>query len=113
MCAGDELLRDLDREKKSGAGGRDVETGRFVAPILVWTKQAVAGNTMSGVAVATRIRSISSPMMPACSIAASAALAPMSLVYSSSAAIAALLDSGARGDPLVVGVDDLGEIVVR
>src|SRR5207247_5379540 len=54
----------------------------LVAPIFFCTKQAVAGNSMSGVAVATRIRSISLGEIFACSMAFSAALAPMSLVRS-------------------------------
>src|SRR5262249_61388089 len=39
----------------------------FVAPIFFCTKQAVAGNNMSGVAVATKIRSRSSGLTFACS----------------------------------------------
>src|SRR5437868_15143476 len=66
------------------------ETSRqaaFLAPIFFWTKQAVAGKIMSGVAVATRSRSISSGEIFACSIALSAAVAAMWLVVSSLAAM--------------------------
>ena len=52
----------------------------FTAPILVWTKQAVLGKNISGVQVAQMIRSISSGLMPAFSIAAWAARAASSLV---------------------------------
>ena len=57
------------------------------APSLRCTRQAVAGKNMSGEAVATRMRSISSAAIPACCNAANAAAAPMSLVCSPSAAI--------------------------
>ena len=36
----------------------------FEAPIWVWTRQAVAGKIMSGVTVATMMRSISEAAMP-------------------------------------------------
>jgi hypothetical protein len=57
------------------------------APIFVCTKQAVAGKTMSGVAVATRIKSTSSGLTLACAKAFRAAFAAMSLVCSSFAAM--------------------------
>ena len=84
---GDELLRDLERVKESGAGRGDVETRRVRRADLGLHEAGGAGNTMSGVTVATMMRSISSAVMPACSIAASAAFAAMSLVYSSFAAM--------------------------
>jgi hypothetical protein len=59
----------------------------LVAPIFFWTKQAVAGKSISGVAVATIIRSISFAEIFACSIALSAAFVAISLVFSSFAAI--------------------------
>src|SRR5205814_4355013 len=62
------------------------ETSRqaaFFAPIFFCTKQAVAGNSMSGVAVATKIRSTSSGLTFACSSACNAAFAAIALVSSS------------------------------
>ena len=74
----------------------------FFAPIFVWMKQAVAGKTMSGVAVATRMRSISSPLIPACSIAFKRGLRAHVAGVFILGGDAAFLDSGAGGDPLVV-----------
>ena len=59
----------------------------FMAPSFFCTKQAVDGKNMSGVTVATMIRSISSAFTPAASMAFNAALVAMSLVASSSAAM--------------------------
>ena len=57
----DELGPDGERVDEAGAGGRDVEApGLRAAPILSCTRQAVAGKSMSGVTVATMMRSSSS-----------------------------------------------------
>ena len=48
----------------------------FLQPSMSWIRQAVGGNSMSGVTVGTMIRSMSSGFTPACSRACSAALAP-------------------------------------
>ena len=69
------------------------------------------GNTMSGVVVATMMRSIRGAM-PA---AASALCAACERRDRSSCALrrdVALADAGARDDPLVGGVDGLGKVVV-
>src|SRR5947207_13999211 len=71
------LAQSAERARQAGV----------LAPIFFCAKQAVAGKSMSGVAVATRIRSISFGEIFACSIALSAAFAAMSLVFSSLAAI--------------------------
>jgi hypothetical protein len=57
------------------------------APSFAWTRQAVAGKSMSGVMVATMIRSICSAVTPARSIARCAARAAMSEVNSFLAAM--------------------------
>ena len=91
------------------------ETSRqaaLVAPIFVWTRHAVAGNSMSGVAVARRIRSISLAEIPACSIAAKAALGRHVAREFVLRRDPALFDAGARGDPFVGRVDHLREIGV-
>jgi len=53
------------------------------APSLRWIKAAVEGNGISGVMVATMIRSICSAVTPAWAMARWAALAPRSEVNSS------------------------------
>jgi hypothetical protein len=78
----------ISRPKRKPAQAAEISRqAALVAPIFFWTKQAVAGKSMSGVAVATRIRSISAGEIFACSIAFSAAFAAMSLVCSSFAAM--------------------------
>src|SRR5947207_14092981 len=67
------LAQSAERARQAGV----------LAPIFFCAKQAVAGKIMSGVAVATRSRSISSGEIFACSLALSAAFAAMSLVVSS------------------------------
>src|SRR6185312_15213508 len=58
-----------------------------LAPSLCCTRQAVEGNGMSGVMVATMIKSICSAVTPAMAMARRAASAPRSDVYSLSAAM--------------------------
>ena len=68
---------------------------------------------MSGVAVATRMRSISSALIPACSMALSAALGGHVAGAFILRSDAAFLDPGARGDPLVARIDHAREVLVR
>ena len=63
------------------------KAGTRRAPIFCCTRQAVFGNGMSGVMLATMIRSICSAVMPAISIARLAALAARSEVNSVAAAM--------------------------
>ena len=58
-----------------------------VAPSLRWMRHAVFGNGMSGVMVATMMRSSCPAVTPAIFMARSAALAPRSEVNSSAAAM--------------------------
>ena len=73
---------------------------------------AVDGKIMSGVVVATTMRSTSAGAMPARSSALRDAASARSDVCSSSAAMWRCADAGARADPLVAGVDALRELVV-
>ena len=111
--AGDELLRDLDREKEAGAGRRDVEAGGSLAPILVWMKQAVAGKTMSGRGGRDQdeidLVAGDAGLLHRGEGGLRAHVAGIFVVRRDPA----FLDPGASGDPLVVGLDDLREIVVR
>ncbi|MNK96152.1 hypothetical protein D3C87_1164190 [compost metagenome] len=58
----------------------------FVMPSFCCTRQAVLGNTKSGVEVATMIRSMSWRSIPAASIACSAACTARSLAVTSGSA---------------------------
>ena len=91
---------------RSNAAAR-VRADLAAAPGRRWT-----GNGMSGVMVATMIRSIWSAVTPAFSMARRAALAARSEVNSSGGGDAALLDAGAGGDPLVGGVDHFLQVGV-
>src|SRR4030081_2466531 len=74
----------ISKPKRKPAQAAEISRqAALVAPIFFCTKQAVAGNNISGVAVATRIISISAGEIPACAMAWSAAFAAMSLVCSS------------------------------
>ena len=85
----------------------------LVAPIFIWTRQAVAGKTMSGVAVATKDKiDLVCGETPACSIAFRAALVAISLVRLILGCDAAFFNTGASGDPLVARIDQLRQIVV-
>ena len=61
---------------------------------------------MSGVVVATMMRSMSAGAMPAASSALRLACSARSLVVLAVRGDVALADAGARVDPLVGGVDD-------
>ncbi len=74
-------------------------------PSPFWTATAVAGKVLSGVEVASTIRSIDCASTPALASAARAALIARCEVNSPSAAMWRSLDAGALDDPLVGGVD--------
>ena len=111
--AGDELLRDFDREEESSAGRRDVEAGRFCRADLRLNKAGGRGkhHVRRGRGDEDQIDFIScDPRLFHCGERGLGAhIAGVFVVRGD----AALLDAGAGGDPLVIGLDDLGEIVVR
>jgi hypothetical protein len=72
--------------KPEQAASMSKAAARYV-PMSCCTRQAVAGNGMSGVMVATMTRSICSGVMPPFSMARVAALAPICEVNSSGAAM--------------------------
>jgi hypothetical protein len=81
------LLADFHPVNETGTRGFQIKSRRAVAPIFCCTRQAVEGNGMSGVMVATMTRSICSAVTPAIFIARWAALAARSEVNSSFAAM--------------------------
>ena len=74
-------------------------------PSPVWTATAVAGNVLSGVEVASTIRSIDCASMPALASAACAALSAEMRGELALRRDVALLDAGALDDPFVRRVD--------
>src|ERR1700712_106449 len=74
-------------------------------PRAFCTDTAVAGNVLSGVEVASTIRSIDCASTPASARAASAALIAKCEVNSPSAAMCRCRMPGAFADPLVRGID--------
>ena len=109
---GDELLRDFDREKESGAGRRDVETGRSFRADLCLNKAGGGGkhHVGRGGGDEDEIDFIArdAGLFHRGERGFGAHVAGVFVVRGD----AALLDAGAGGDPLVIGLDDLGEIVV-
>ena len=77
----------------------------WVMPSSACTATAVAGKVLSGVEVASTIRSIACASMPACASAARAAWIAMCEVNSPARGDVALVDAGALHDPFVGGVD--------
>ena len=101
---GDELLRDFDREKETGAGRRDVEAGGFRrADLGLHETGGRRERPCPGVAVATRMRSISSPAMSGLLHRGEGGLGAHVAGVFVVRGDAAFLDAGASGDPLVVG----------
>ena len=112
MWRGDELLRDFDREEKSGAGGRDVEAGRFGRADLRLHKAGGRGkdHVGRGRGDEDQIDFIAgdSGLFHRGERGFGAHIAGVFVLRGD----AAFLDAGAGGDPLVIGLDDLREIVV-
>ena len=90
--AGDHPVRLRDRVHEAGAAGREVVRGGVLRAELVGEDRAVEGNIMSGVTVATMIRSTSDASTPACSSACVAAGSARSESASSRSGDAALAD---------------------
>ena len=111
--AGDELLRDFDREKESRAGRRDVEASRSFRADLRLDKAGGGGKYHVGCGRGDEDEidfiARDAGLFHRGKRGLGAHVAGVFIVRGD----AAFLDPGAGGDPLVVGLDDLGEIVVR
>ena len=110
---GDELLRDFDREKETGAGGGDVETGGFGRADLGLNETGGRGkdHVRRGRRDENQIDFIS--FDPGLFHRGERSLGAHVAGVFVLGRDAAFLDPGAGGDPLVVGLDDLREIGVR
>ena len=107
-----ELVGRRQRVDEAGADRLQVEGRAVVMPSAACTCVAVAGKVLSGVEVATMMRSMSPASSPASSSAARAAGCARSEVVSPSAAMWRSRMPVRCDDPLVGGVDHLGEFGV-
>src|SRR4029453_17385897 len=107
--AGDELLRDFNREEESSAGGREVEAGRFGGADLRLNKAGGRRkhHVWRGRGNEDQIDFISfDPWLFHCG---ERSLGPHIAGIFIVRRDAAFFDPGAGRDPLVIGVDDLGK----
>ncbi len=104
---GDELLRDFDREEKTGAGGRDVEAGRFGRADLRLHEAGGGGKHHVGRGGGDEdeidFLACDAGLFHRGERGFRAHVAGVFVLRGD----AAFLDAGAGGDPLVVGLDDL------
>ena len=107
------MRRRRQRVGEARAGRAQIEAPRRSAPILSCSRHAVLGNIMSGVVVPTTMKSMSCGVRPACAIALERRL--LRQIRRGHAGIhhVALADAGALENPLVAGIDQLFEILVR
>ena len=97
----DELVGDAERVNEAGAHRLHVEGGQPCRSRRCCSRQAVLGNTRSGVVVATMIRSMSCGSRPAASSARRAAFSARSHGVFAVGCNVPLADAGALANPLV------------